>query len=122
MKFADTHTLEILEYNNWIIIKLNKYTPKLRNIGEGLILSDFNKFDVKISPEALSILNKNINKNIDKENPVLEIISNDRIAWLSKTGIIIPPNEIFHIFDIPYHTECENIVDEEVKKTINNQK
>ena len=117
---ADIFTLQITTYNKWLILKVNK-TPKLRYIGNGSILSDFNSNDIQISKEALEILNKNLLLNIDQKNPAFEILTKNRIWWPSQSGIIIPPNELIHVFAIPYHTICENVVDEELKKMINNQ-
>lgn len=117
MKTADTHTLEIKSYNDWLILKLIP-TPKIKYIGIGTMLSDFNKFDVLISDEALKILKNNLNKDLDKTDPALEILSEEKIWWASTSGILIKPNELIHIYTIPYHTYVNNDVDEELKKII----
>ena len=116
------HLVEIKEYNKWLIIKVINKSIKLKHIGTGILFSGFNQFDLKISNEALVIIKDNIKKNLSVENPVLEIITKDKIWWASNTGIIIPPNEIFHIFEIPNHLICENNIDDELKKTIDNAK
>jgi len=111
------HVIEIREYNNYLIITLiDNKTPKLQYVGAGLMLQKFNDNDVKISPQALNLLIKNLgNKHID---PALEIISRDKIWWASKNGIIIPPNELINVFVIPYHTVCDNDIDEKIKKIL----
>lgn len=119
MKTADTHTLEIKSYEGWLIIKVIN-TPKLKNIGLGSMLSDFNKFDVKISDDALSIIKSKLNTDMDLNNPALEILSETKIWWASSNGLLIPPNELIHIYNIPIHTYCSNDIDEELKNIIKN--
>lgn len=119
---AYQHTLEIKAYNKWLILTILTSGPKLKQIGTGLLFSDFNKFDLQISDEALVIIKDNLNLNFDKTEPVLEIISKDRIWWASRQGIIIPPNEIYHIHTIPLHTICNNVIDEKIINNINNNK
>lgn len=116
------HTLEIKEYNGWLILTLLNKGPKIKSVGTGLLFSDFNKLDLLISLEALNIIKDNLAKNFDKKDPVLEIIGIDRIWWASNKGIIIPPNEIYHIYTIPMHTIVDNIVDNNIKKIIQSQK
>lgn len=113
----DIHVIEIREYNNYLIITvIDPKTPKLQYLGSGLLLSGFNEKDVKISPQALNILIRNL-KNTHTD-PALEIISKDKIWWASKRGIIIPPDELINVFIIPYHTVCDNIVDETLKSKL----
>jgi hypothetical protein len=114
------HTIEIKAYKKWLIITVLNYGIKLKSIGTGLLFADFNRHDLKISDEAVAILKDNLNTNFEKKDPVLEIISTDRMWWASKRGIIIPPNEIYHIHTIPLYTTCDNVVDEEIKKNIDN--
>jgi len=115
------HTIEIKEFNNWLIIKVLDYGPKIKYIGTGLLFSDFNKNDLLISQEALNILSNNLGK-INNEIPVLEIINFDKIFWQSDKGIIIPPNEIIHVYTIPYFTLCNNNIDDKIIEIINNKK
>lgn len=120
---ADIHSLEIKTYEGYLILKVNK-TPKIKFIGLGSLLADFNRFDVKISDEALNILKdslNNLNINLQKENPSLEILSETRIWWPSNQGIIIPPNELMHIYAIPVHTTISNDIDEQLKNIIKKQ-
>lgn len=117
-----THSVEIKAYNRWLIVTVIQYGVKIKSVGTGLLFSDFNRNDLQISDEAMSILKDNINMNIDKKDPVLEIIAMDRIWWASTQGIIIPPNEHFHIYTIPHHTMCKNDVDEQIKKAIDEKK
>jgi hypothetical protein len=119
MKTADTHTVEIKEYNNWLIIKLIN-TPKLKSIGIGSMLTDFNKNDLKISDEALSIIKNKLNQNKEHQQPALEILSPTKIWWASTTGILIPPNETIHIYDIPIHSYINNDINDELKIKIKN--
>lgn len=114
------HLVEIKEYNKWLIVKVINKSIKIKHIGTGILFSDFTQFDLKISEEALGILKNNLKNNLLTNNPVLEIITKDKMWWSSNTGIIIPPNEIFHIFELPYHTLCNNIIDNELKKIIDN--
>jgi len=116
------HTVEIKEYNKWLIITILNYNIKIKNVGVGLLFSDFNRNDLHISSEALSVLKDNLNVNIQHKDPVLEIISMDRMWWASNQGIIIPPNEYFHIYTIPNHTLCKNDIDEKIKNIIDNKK
>lgn len=116
------HTLEIKEYKKWLIITVLEYGAKIRNLGTGTLFFNFNRNDLQISLDAYGILKDNIKKNMDQKDPVMEIISYDRIWWASDKGIIIPPNEIFHIFTIPMHTTCNNDVDEKIKKIIDDKK
>lgn len=121
MNTADTHTAEILEYNNWLIIKLIN-SPKLKIVGVGTLLSNINSKDLKISISALNILKANLNVNLNKENPALEILSETSIWWASiNNGIIIPPNELLHVYTIPTHSICENKIDDDIKMFINKQ-
>lgn len=120
--FKNTHTVEIKEYNKWLIVTVLDYGPKIKTLGIGTLFSDFNKNDLHISLNALNIIKDNLNQNIDKKDPVLEIISFNRIWWESDKGIIIPPNEIFHIYTIPLHTICNNDIDEKIKNIIDNKK
>ena len=113
----DIHAIEIREYNNYLIITLiDDKTPKLQYVGSGLMLNSFNQNDIKISPQALNILIKNLgNKYPD---PALEIISKDKMWWASKKSIIIPPDELINVFVIPYHITCDNDIDEKIKKVL----
>jgi len=115
------HSVEINAYKKWLIITVLDYGIKIKNIGTGLLFSGFNKFDLHISDDALVILKDNLNLNIEKKDPVLEIIAMDRMWWASSQGIIIPPHEYFHIYTIPQFTKCDNTVDEEIKKIIDNK-
>ena len=121
MNVADTHTAEIKEYNGWLIIKLIN-SPKLKVVGLGTLLSNINSNDIHISGNALKILKHNFMQNMDQQNPALEILSETSIWWASvNNGIIIPPGELIHIYKIPVHTECDNVIDDEIKNIINNQ-
>lgn len=116
------HSVEIKTYNKWLIITVLQYGTKLKSIGTGLLFSDFNRLDLQISEDALNIIRDNLNQNIEKKDPVMEIIAIDRIWWASPQGIIIPPNEYFHIYTIPVHTVCDNAVDDAIKKIIDEKK
>lgn len=112
------HSIEIKEYNGWLLISIIHLSPKIKFVGIGTMLSDFNINDLLISKEALSILSKNIgNSHVE---PALEIIRKDCIWWASKKGILIPPNELLNVYNIPHHTICDNIIDIEIKKHIDN--
>jgi hypothetical protein len=111
-------TVTIKEYKGWLVLTLLNNGPKIKGVGTGILFSNFNKWDLYISDKALSIITDNLNKNLDKKEPVLEIIAMDRLWWASKQGIIIPPNEIYHIYTIPLFTKCDNEVDEKIKITI----
>jgi len=113
-----THSVEIKTHNKWLIITVLQYGTKLKSIGTGILFSGFNRLDLHISEDALDIIRDNINQNIEKKDPVMEIIATDRMWWASSQGIIIPPNEYFHIYTIPLHTTCNNTVDDEIKKII----
>lgn len=123
---AYKHSLEINEYRGWLIITVTGMGAtgfaKMKPVGIGTLFSNFNKLDVRISKNALSIITENLTKNKEQRDPVLEIIAKDRIWWASTQGIIIPPKEIFNIYEIPLHTECENVVDQKVRDAIDNQK
>ena len=116
------HSVEIKAYNRWLIVTVIQNGLKLKSVGTGLLFSDFNRYDLHISDEAMAILKDNIMLNIDKKDPVLEIIAMDRIWWASQQGIIIPPNEHFHVYTIPHHTICKNDVDEKIKNVIDEKK
>lgn len=116
------HTLEIKTYKKWLIITVLQTGPKLKTIGVGTLFSDFNKWDLQISEEALAIITDNLNCNFDKVEPVLEIISTDRIWWASNRGILIPPNEVYHVHTIPLHTTCNNTIDEKLINIIDTTK
>jgi hypothetical protein len=112
------HTVEIKEYKRWLIVTVLDYGFKIREVGTGLLFSNFNRLDLKISDEAMAIIRDNLNANLEKKEPVLEIIATDRIWWASRQGIIIPPGEIYHIYTMPLFTKCENAVDEKIKTII----
>jgi hypothetical protein len=112
------HTVEIKEYKRWLIVTVLDYGFKIKEVGTGLLFSNFNRLDLKISDEAIAIIRDNLNANLEKKEPVLEIIATDRIWWASRQGIIIPPNEIYHIYTMPLFTKCENAVDEKIKTII----
>lgn len=114
---TDKHIIEIREYNDYLIITLiDDQTPKLKYTGSGLMIQNFNQNDIKISPQALNILIKNLGNT--HQDPALEIISKDKIWWAGKKGIIIPPNELINVFVIPYNTMCDNDIDEKIKKVL----
>lgn len=113
------HSIEIKEYNKYLIIKLVKRTPKIRSVGTGTALVNFNKYDLCISKEAAAILQQNIATFNNTQNPVLEIMSSSSLWYMGQQGLIIPPDEIFHIYEMPQYTECDNEVDEVLKNTIN---
>ena len=113
-------TLEIVEFNGYLIIKLLDNGPKIKIVGNGTMISNFNNLDVSISLEAILILQKNLLIDINKPDPALEIISKDKIWWSAlNKGIIIQPNELIHIHCIPFYTVCENIVDDKLKNILN---
>lgn len=113
------HSVEIKAYKKWLIITVIKFGPKIKSVGTGLLFSDFNKLDLQISEDAMIILKDNLNLNLAKPDPVLEIMGTNRIWWASNQSIIIPPNEYFHIYTIPRHTVCpNNDIDEKIKKII----
>lgn len=89
----------------------------MKSVGTGTLLSGFNMNDVHISQPALDILKSYIGFKQDKE-PVVEILSPSSIWFASFRGIIIPPNEILHVYELPYHTLIDNNVDEHLKKII----
>lgn len=113
------HTLEIKEYNRYLVIKVAKRTPKLRSVGTGTALINFNKYDIQISREAADILKSNIATFDNTDTPVLEIMSSSSLWYLGTQGLIIPPGEIFHIYEMPEYTECDNEIDVVLKNTIN---
>lgn len=113
----DTHIIEIKEYNNYLIVTLiDKKTPKMKFVGAGVMLTNFNGNDIKISPQALNILIKNIGNTY--ADPAFEIISKDKLWWAGKNGIIIPPDELINVFILPHHTVCDNEIDEKLKKVL----
>lgn len=112
------HTLEIKEYNKFLIIKIVKITPKLRSVGAGTALINFNKNDIFISREAADILKSQVAVFNNEQSPVLEIMSSSSLWFMGNKGIIIPPEEIVHIYDMPLYTECDNVVDDMLKNTI----
>jgi len=116
-----SHSVEIKAYKKWLIITVVKPGPKIKTIGTGLLFSDFNKLDLLISDEALAILKDNLNLNLSKPDPVLEIIGTNRIWWASNQNIIIPPNEYFHIYTIPRYTPGPNNIDDNIKNIIDNK-
>jgi len=113
------HTLEIKEYNQFLIIKVVKRTPKLRSVGTGTALINFNKYDLHISKQAANILQSQVAVFDNSQNPVLEIMSSSSLWYMGTQGLIIPPGEIFHIYEMPQYIECDNEVDEILKNTIN---
>ena len=117
-------TLEIVEFNGYLIIKLlDDNGPKIKLVGTGTMISNFNHWDIAISKEALAILEKNLLQNINKPDPAMEIIAQDKIWWSAiKKGIIIQPNELIHIHCIPFHSICENSVDDKLKNILKNLK
>lgn len=116
------HAVEITEYNKWLIITVRNFGPKIKLVGTGLLFSDFNRNDLFISNDAITIIKDNLNLNTDKKDPVMEIIATNRIWWASTQGLLIPPDEYFHIYTIPLHTTCKNNVDEKIKNSIDNKK
>jgi len=108
--------LKIIEYKGYLIISyLDINSPKISLVGTGTLISGFNSNDILISNEALKLLKNNLKINKLINDPVLEIISKDRL-WVNMIGnIIIPPNEIINTYTIPYHTICENTIDEKIK-------
>lgn len=117
MKYADSFTLKITEYKSYLILTCNE-TPKLKKIGLGVLLNATLNSDIEISPEAYLILTQNVKKNLNKSQPVLEIINSKKIWWYSNSNLIIPPNEILHIHQLPIYTSCINSVDEKIKQAI----
>lgn len=114
------HTLEIKEYNKFLIIKIVKKTPKLRIVGSGTALINFNKYDILISKEAADILKSHVAIFNNTNGPLLEIMSSSSLWFMGHKGIIIPPNEIIHVYEMPEYTECDNDVDNLLKNTIQN--
>jgi hypothetical protein len=111
-------TLRITTYKKYIILTLLDRGPKVKPVGSGTLLSDFNESDVLISAEALDVLKDNVMRNLQEPEPTLEIIAKDKLWWVGQTGLIIPPGEIIHIHVMPYHTICENLVDSKLKEFI----
>lgn len=106
------YTIKILHYNKHFIIKIN-HTPKLKVVGNGVMLRQFNNNDVLISFEALEQLKKHYNNK--KDNPVIEVVNNDTIWIASYNNIIIPDTENINVFDIPYCTLIKNDIDQNIK-------
>ena len=114
-------SIEIRSYKGWLILKLVSTTPKLKIVGNGTSLINFNRNDVHISPQALSILNSNIGCNLKEPYPALEVLSENTLWWASiDNGIIIPNNTVMHIHVLPVHTQCDNNIDDKIKEIINN--
>jgi hypothetical protein len=120
--FADQESIVIKEYKNYLVLTAYK-TPKIKIVGSGSLLSFFNKKDVKISKDALSILKKYQQEN-NNDIISLQIIGKTNIWWNSHYGIIIPPNDkSTKIKTIPVHTLIDdNTIDDEIKKVIDNAK
>jgi hypothetical protein len=119
------HTIEIKEYNKFLIIKLVKQTPKLRPVGAGMALINFNKNDLFISESAADILRtytllQNSTNTLDQ--PVLEIMSDSSLWYMGTQGLIIPPGEIIHVYAMPHFTVCDNDIDEVLKNTLDKAK
>lgn len=111
--------IEIREYNGYLLIKVNKIkTPKLNYIGTGTLFTGFNKEDLGISKEALHLL-KTKNDIKSNEEPVLEMIGENKLYFASNKSIIIPPNEIFKNYNIPKHTVIDNNIDDVLKEQLN---
>lgn len=115
------HTLEIKEYNKFLIIKLVNKTPKLRPVGAGMALINFNKNDLFISESAAELLRTHVNTNTN-EQPVLEIMSDTSLWYMGNQGLIIPPNEVIHVYAMPQYLVCDNHIDEVLKNTLDKQK
>jgi hypothetical protein len=111
-------TLRITTYKGYLILTLMDRGPKTKHVGIGTMLSDFNQRDVLISKKALEIIESNMSVNLDRPEPVLEVIAADRMWWSSTNGIIIPPNEIYHVYAIPHHTLCDNVIDFKLKDVL----
>lgn len=116
MQKADKFTIQIKEYKGYFIITINT-TPKLNYLGTGVVLTDFNIKDLEISKEVLDIFNLNL-KQINKDIPVLEVLSKNRIWINTKSNTIIKTDEPFNIFEIPYHTICTNDIDDKLKEQL----
>lgn len=116
-------TLKITIHNKHLIITPLDEGPKMKKFGNGTMVSNFGAMDLMISKEALSVLeSKLLSDDIAKQDPALEIITKDKIWFSGKTALIIPEDETIHVFTIPYHTLCENEVDEKIKEFLDGQK
>ena len=116
MKKVDKFTIQIKMYRNYFICTINT-TPKLNYLGTGVVLTDFNMYDLEISQDVLDIFNSRL-KHINKDTPVLEVLSKNRIWINTKSNTIIDINESMNIIDIPYHTICSNDIDTTLKEQI----
>lgn len=114
------HSLEIKEYNKYLIIKLVNNTPKIHLVGAGTSLINFNKNDLRISKEAAALMQTKIAKFNNDIGPVFEIISSTNLWYFGYKGLIIPNDEVVHIYEMPLYTECDNEIDEVLKNTLNN--
>lgn len=114
------HSLEIKEYKQYLIIKLVKRTPKINLVGAGTSLINFNKNDLHISKEAAELLKSKVAQFNNELGPVMEIMSSSNLWYTGYKGLIIPPNEVVHIYEMPVYTECDNEIDEVLKNTLNN--
>lgn len=103
-----------------ILTLMDPRSPKVKKVGTGLLLSQFNNRDVLISNEALTILMSSIPANKSKKDIGLEVISKSSIWWASQSGGIILPmmeSEI-NIYDVPWHTITSNDIDEKLLKLL----
>ena len=117
-KFADTYTLKICAYKDYLICTTYE-TPKRRIVGMGTSLINFNKNDVHISQEALILLKSRITKYTSDiiQNTGLIIYNKSKIFWASYDNLILNKKDVV-AYDIPIHTEIENDVDEAIKKQL----
>lgn len=115
-------SVEIKMKDGWLVLKLvNHLSPKINVNGYGTSLINFNANDLLISNEALLYLKRQLNKRLNEQNPAIDFINVNNIWWgAMKSGIVLQPNELIHIREIPTHNICDNIIDDEVIKIIKN--
>jgi len=103
-----------------ILTLMDPKSPKVKKVGTGLLLSQFNNRDVLISNDALNVLLNSIPANKSKKDIGLEVISKSSIWWASSSGGIILPmmDSEINIYEIPWHTTTPNDVDEKLLKIL----
>lgn len=117
-KYADSAAVKICLYNGHLILTvLDKNTPKIRTLGLGQSLTNFNEKDLLISEEALTEISKIAANNKKCDITGLEFITKNNIWWASnQDGIILKiSEECIRVYAIPKHTICKNEIDPKLK-------